>query len=97
MFYARTIQPQLILPLLAYTSCLRITTMPPSKDVGENDQQEETADIADHPLAPSSPTQPSASAPRGVLASLGRPGFLRTFSRQPAADLERGQPMTANA
>lgn len=80
--------------VLAYTSCLRITTTPPSKDVVEEDQPE-TADITDHPLASSSPTQAAAPAPRGVLASLGRPGFLRTFSRQPATDIERGQPVAA--
>lgn len=80
----------------AYTSCLRITTTPPSKDAIEDDHQE-TADITDHPLAPSSPTLPAspAPAPRGVLASLGRPGFLRPFSRQPVGDIERGQPVAA--
>ncbi|KIP04716.1 hypothetical protein PHLGIDRAFT_75451 [Phlebiopsis gigantea 11061_1 CR5-6] len=78
-----------------YTSCLRITTTPPSKDVVE-DEQQETADIADHPLASSSPVQPSAPAPRsGVLGSLSRPGFLRGFARQPATDLERGQPVAS--
>ena len=78
----------------AYTSCLRITTTPPSKDVVE-DEQHETADITDHPLASPSPAVPSAPAPRGVLGSLGRPGFLRGFARQPAADLERGQPVAS--
>ena len=72
----------------AYTSCLRITTTPPSKDAVE-DEHQETADIADHPLASPPPPPPAAPAARtGVLG-----GLLRGFARQPAADLERGQPV----
>ncbi|PSR78010.1 hypothetical protein PHLCEN_2v7605 [Hermanssonia centrifuga] len=80
-----------------YTSCLRITTTPPSKDMVEDEHAE--ADITDHPLAsaPSSPTLASSSPAgnRGGLASLVRPGFLRTFSRQQGPDLERGQAVAA--
>ncbi|EKM57540.1 uncharacterized protein PHACADRAFT_251225 [Phanerochaete carnosa HHB-10118-sp] len=82
-----------------YTSCLRITTTPPTKDTASDKDQQETADIADHPLTPSSPSQPASPTPRGgVLSSLSRPGFLRTLTtRQPQPDLERGQPAAAAA
>lgn len=82
-----------------YTSCLRITTTPPTKDTASENEQLETADITDHPLAPSSPAQPTSPSSRGgVLSSLSRPGFLRTLTtRQPQPDLERGQPATAAA
>lgn len=76
-----------------YTSCLRITTTPPSKDLTD-DEHQDSVDITDHPLAATAPVNPPAApapaASRSGLASLVRPGFLRTFSRQPAPDLERG-------
>ena len=83
---------------IAYTSCLRITTTPPSKDMIEDDHVE-TVRTQQHPLTAVPPAPPTpAAAPavnRGGLASLVRPGFLRPFSRQPAPDLERGQAMAA--
>lgn len=81
---------------IAYTSCLRITTTPPSKDLTD-DEHTESVDIADHPLTSVSPPAPQptpAVAPpaagRTGFASLVRPGFLRSLSRAPAPDLERG-------
>ncbi|KAI0346669.1 hypothetical protein BDW22DRAFT_1352835 [Trametopsis cervina] len=77
-----------------YTSCLRITTTPPSKDITD-DEHNDSVDITDEPLASAPPpaVPPPAAAPpasRGGIASFVRPGFLRTFSRQQAPDLERG-------
>ncbi|KAI0696828.1 hypothetical protein BC835DRAFT_1340851 [Cytidiella melzeri] len=73
-----------------YTSCLRITTTPPSKDF-TGDEPQDSIDIADHPLGSASP--PAAVAPaatRSGFASLVRPGFLRSASRPQVPDLERG-------
>ncbi|KAI0090397.1 hypothetical protein BDY19DRAFT_939993 [Irpex rosettiformis] len=78
-----------------YTSCLRITTTPPSKDLTD-DEHADSVDIADHPPTSASPPVPqpapaAALAPsRTGFASLVRPNFLRSLSRPQASDLERG-------
>ena len=90
---------------VAYTSCLRITTTPPSKDILDDDtvnDRVETARAPEHPLAPAVAAAPvAAPAPaatpvvnRGGLASLVRPGFLRLgrhSGQVQERDLERGQ------
>ncbi|CAL1699257.1 unnamed protein product [Somion occarium] len=86
-----------------YTSMLRITTTPPSKDITDDDQQESSdmgEDIAGPP--PQSPAIPQPLAvppPAARLTRPGRPGFLRAFSRgniQQPPDVERGAAASAN-
>ncbi|KAI0764588.1 hypothetical protein BD413DRAFT_168918 [Trametes elegans] len=86
-----------------YTSLLRITTTPPEKD--DKDEHRDSASLEDHvppptatpAVAPAVPP-PVVQADRGRFASLPRPGFLRAFGRQGAAqaDLERGAAPAAN-
>ncbi|KAI0942089.1 hypothetical protein AcV7_002615 [Taiwanofungus camphoratus] len=81
-----------------YTSLLRITTTPPSK---EKDDNRESASLEDHvPVLPSTPVsaQPTSASIRSSFASLARPGFLR-FGRAgaPQPDIERAQPPSAAA
>lgn len=88
-----------------YTSLLRITTTPLSKDITDEDQRDST-DTNDHPLANGplgtsapSPTITATAAPNGSARSnlLSRPGgLLRAFTRQqPEPDVERAAAATA--
>ncbi|EMD35524.1 hypothetical protein CERSUDRAFT_85481 [Gelatoporia subvermispora B] len=72
-----------------YTSLLRITTMPPSKD-GKDEGRDSTS-VEDHvpPVSPVTPTTPSSPTARTGLAAGIRRALGRTAAPQP--DLERGQ------
>lgn len=87
-----------------YTSLLRITTTPLSKDITDEDHRDST-DTIEHPLASNNtpqitsaptPTIPAAN-PSGRNNILSRPaGFLRSLGRQqPEPDVERA--VTASA
>ncbi|TFY53721.1 hypothetical protein EVJ58_g9296, partial [Rhodofomes roseus] len=74
-----------------YTSLLRITTTPPSKDDDEKNRDSMSTE-AQVDVLPALPAAVAAPTVRGSLASLARPGFLRAFrSGAPQPDVERGQ------
>jgi hypothetical protein len=82
---------QLDLLLLAYTSLLRITTTPPSKEEErDSDQENEKEDpSAQRDELPQVPAPAATTAQR--LVGFTRPRFLRGLSRNRAEqDLERG-------
>ncbi|CCM03288.1 uncharacterized protein FIBRA_05416 [Fibroporia radiculosa] len=76
-----------------YTSMLRITTTPPSKDGMDKERDSMSETHVD--VVPAMPA--AAPAVRGSLASITRPGFLRGFGRSgvPQPDVERGQVQAA--
>ncbi|KAI0792331.1 hypothetical protein C8Q75DRAFT_792039 [Abortiporus biennis] len=76
-----------------YTSLLRITTTPPSKDLSDDDQRD-SSDIDDHVPPMTATAPPSVNPPTTNSAAPTTPrrtGFLRAFTRsQPQPDVERG-------
>ncbi|PCH35206.1 hypothetical protein WOLCODRAFT_139803 [Wolfiporia cocos MD-104 SS10] len=77
-----------------YTSMLRITTVPPSKE--EDEKNRDSVSVEAAPQVEAQPTTPTTPTLRGSLASMTRPGFLR-FGRTgaPPPDVERGQVATS--
>ncbi|EPS93410.1 hypothetical protein FOMPIDRAFT_1170552 [Fomitopsis schrenkii] len=78
-----------------YTSMLRITTTPPSKEV-DDEKRDSMSTESPVDVLPSIPAAVAAPPARGSLASLTRPGFLRAFRPgAPQPDIERGQVQAA--
>ncbi|KAH9933058.1 uncharacterized protein B0H18DRAFT_985359 [Fomitopsis serialis] len=78
-----------------YTSMLRITTTPPSKE-GDEKNRDSMSTEAQVDVLPALPAAATAPTVRGSLASLARPGFLRAFRPgAPQPDVERGQVQAA--